>query len=203
MMERSLLYRLHGNGIKPGVKADETKWKEVHRSKYGRVRVYKILNVDEESKKWVPENRICDVEGGWFCRGQYPPGLSEILEKKKDFAQLEDFNRGEADEEYQKQYFEALNNPEKAKRKARRLEAERMAQMGEDGQNVDDAPKDETQQRKAVDEIYNTWEDTEATTLMWNLISSNQVEELRTWLEEEPSVAFVRSRDGRGPMWYV
>mmetsp|Transcript_108218 Transcript_108218/g.161910 ORF Transcript_108218/g.161910 Transcript_108218/m.161910 type:complete len:958 (-) Transcript_108218:55-2928(-) len=195
MMERSLLYRLHGHQVKPGVEADPAKWKEVHRSKYGRVRIYKILDVDQESKAWVPKNRVCDVEGGWFCRGQYPPGLGDILASKTDFAQLEDFNRGKADEEYQKQYFEALNNPEKAKRIARQLELEKR-------KTDESAPKDETQ-RKAVDEIYNTWEDTEDTTLMWNLISNNQAEELRVWMEEEPTVAFIRSRDGRGPMWWA
>jgi dolichyl-diphosphooligosaccharide--protein glycosyltransferase len=193
MMERSLLYRLHGSEIKPGVEADPSKWKEVYRSKYGRVRIYKILDVDQQSKEWVPENRVCDVPGGWFCRGQYPPGLSDILSSSTDFAQLEDFNRGDADAEYQKQYFEALNNPEKAKRAARQME--QGAKQSEVA-----APKDETQ-RKAVDEIYNTWEDTEDTTLMWSLISNNQVEELRVWMEEEPTVAFIRSRDGRGPMW--
>ena len=122
MMERSLLYRLHGHQIKKGVEADPTKWTEVYRSKYGRVRIYKILDVAEESREWVKNNVHCDVEGSWFCPGSYPPGLSSILSRKKDFAQLEDFNRGTSDEEYQKQYFEALNNPKEATRRARRQE---------------------------------------------------------------------------------
>lgn len=42
MMERSLLYRLHGSQIKPNVVADPAKWQEVYRSKYGRVRIYKV-----------------------------------------------------------------------------------------------------------------------------------------------------------------
>jgi len=57
------------------------------------------------------------------------------------------------------------------------------------------------EQRKKVDEIYNTWADTEETTLMWRLITGNQVEELRSILQDEPTLAFVRSKDGRGPMW--
>jgi hypothetical protein len=36
---------------------------------------------------------------------------------------------------------------------------------------------------------------------MWRLITTNQVDELRTLLAEEPTLAFVRSKDGRGPMW--
>ena len=65
MMERSLLYRLHGHQIKKDVVADPEKWEEVYRSKYGRVRIYKILGVSEESKQWVadPAHRVCDVPG--------------------------------------------------------------------------------------------------------------------------------------------
>ena len=205
MMERSLLYRLHGHEIKDGVVADPDKWKEVYRSKYGRVRIYKILGVDEESKTWVEDstNLICDVPGSWFCPGQYPPGLSDILARKTDFPQVEDFNRDGADEEYRKQYFENLNNPKKATAKARKREREmKLNEMGNED-NSEAPPRDQTHAKKGVDEIYNTWEDTEDTTLMWTLISSNQVDDLRMWLEEDPTIAFIRSRDGRGPMWWA
>jgi dolichyl-diphosphooligosaccharide--protein glycosyltransferase len=205
MMERSLLYRLHGHQIKKGVEADPTKFNEVYRSKYGRVRIFKILGVSEESKQWVAatEHRQCDVPGSWFCPGQYPPGLNAALAGKMDFAQLEDFNRGMGDAEYQKQYFEALNNPEKAARKARDLEIE--ANANKEPMAIGNVEKEKVveEQRKEVDEIYNTWEDTEDTTQMWTLISSNQVEELRMWMEENPTVGFIRSADGRGPMWWA
>jgi dolichyl-diphosphooligosaccharide--protein glycosyltransferase len=125
--------------------------------------------------------------------------LSDILSRKKDFAQLEDFNRGEADEEYQKQYFEMLNNPRKAAEIARQLEREQRAKAAES--SSEPPPRDET--KKTVDEIYNSWDDTEDTTLMWSLITNNQVDELKMWLEEDPTVAFIRSRDGRGPMWWA
>eukprot|EP00804_Cyclotella_cryptica_P029379 CCRYP_013323-RC/>CCRYP_013323-RC protein AED:0.03 eAED:0.03 QI:284/1/1/1/1/1/4/922/822 len=93
MMERSFLYKLHSHKLRPGVVADPTKFEEVFRSKFGKVRIFKILGVSQKSKKWVEQNRECDA-GGWFCPGKYPPGLKDILGKKKDFAQLEDFNRG-------------------------------------------------------------------------------------------------------------
>jgi len=205
MMERSLLYRLHGHEIKNEVVADPNKWKEVFRSKYGRVRIYKILGVDEESKVWVKDsaNRVCDVPGSWFCPGQYPPGLSDILSRKTDFAQLEDFNRDGADEEYQKQYFENLNNPQKAAANARQRERDmKVKDIGND-EGSEAPPRDQTYGKKGVDEIYNTREDTEDTTLMWTLISNNQVDDLRMWLEEDPTIAFIRSRDGRGPMWWA
>ena len=73
-----------------------------------KVRIFKIMSVSKESKEWVEKNRKCDAPGSWYCPGQYPPALEKILKEKKDFAQLEDFNRGEADSEYQKQYFENL-----------------------------------------------------------------------------------------------
>ena len=53
------------------------------------------------------KNRLCDG-GGWFCPGQYPPALQKILVQKKDFKQLEDFNKGGDDSAYQKEYFDRL-----------------------------------------------------------------------------------------------
>ena len=86
------------------------RFKEVYRTKYGKVRIYKILGVSKESKEWVAQraNKVCDTEDSWFCRGQYPPALEPVLNSKTDFAQLEDFNSKKSDDEYQKQYFENL-----------------------------------------------------------------------------------------------
>jgi dolichyl-diphosphooligosaccharide--protein glycosyltransferase len=194
MMERSFLYKLHSNGVRPGVRADPAKFSEVYRTKYGKVRIYKILGVSRKSKAWIEENRECDA-GGWFCPGRYPPGLKDILGKKKDFAQLEDFNRGHSDEEYQKEYFENLNNPELARQKA-------ALQQQKDG------IKDEVKPAKTVTDeqkvqIYSTWEDTDDTTLMWKIVTSNAVEDLKRWLQQDPGAAWIRSADGRGPMWWA
>jgi dolichyl-diphosphooligosaccharide---protein glycosyltransferase len=199
MMERSLLYRLHGSQIKKGVEANPEMWKEVYRSKYGRVRIYKILNVSYESKEWVKQNVHCDVPGSWFCPGSYPPALADILASKTDFAQLEDFNRGSVDQEYQKAYHEALKNPSEALKKARQQEREERMKTQESGERKPES----SMGKKTVDEIYNTWDDTEDTTMMWTLISNNQVEELSRWMEDDPTIAFIRSRDGRGPMWWA
>jgi dolichyl-diphosphooligosaccharide--protein glycosyltransferase len=192
MMARSLVYRLHSHNLRPGVEAPEDKFTEVFRSKHGLVRIYKILGVSEESKQWAsdPANKKCDVPGSWYCPGSYPPAMSKILESKTDFKQLEDFNRGAADAEYQKQYFADLKDPSSASKK--HLANERR------GQNT--AKKADA---KLVDEVYNTWADTEDTTLMWKLISTNAVDELKSWLAEQPEKAFIRSRDGRGPMWWA
>ena len=38
---------------------------------------------------------------------------------------------------------------------------------------------------------------------MWNLINTNNIVELQRWLEAEPQMAFIRSQDGRGPMFWA
>jgi dolichyl-diphosphooligosaccharide--protein glycosyltransferase len=94
------------------VEADQNHFKLVYQSKYGKVCIFKILSVSKESKEWVadPANGIYDVEGRWFCRGQYPPVLQKVLAEKKDFKQLEDFNAKHAkdDSEYQWKYHKNL-----------------------------------------------------------------------------------------------
>jgi dolichyl-diphosphooligosaccharide--protein glycosyltransferase len=86
-MSKSLLYKLHSHQVVPGLEADRNRFKLVYQRKYRKVRIFKILSVSKESKEWVadPANGIYDVEGGWFCRGQYPPALQKILAEKKGF----------------------------------------------------------------------------------------------------------------------
>merc|ERR1712038_1898282 len=118
-MSASLVHHLVSHGMRD-VKVDSDKFREVFRSQYGKVRVYKIMGKDEESKAWAadPKNRICDVPGSWFCRGQYPPALQEVLDKGKAFVQLEDFNKREEDSEYQKLYMENLEKQRQKKQSA-------------------------------------------------------------------------------------
>ena len=154
MMRRSLLYNLHGHKIKPDVVVPEDRFVEVYRSTYGKVRIYKISGVSEESKKWVEENYECDAPGSWFCPGKYPPGLETILHKRQDFRQLEDFNRGDHDEEYQKRYFDDLHNPDKARKKALEMEYQQRAKQALGGDNSENT-------RSKKEFLYNTWEDTD------------------------------------------
>jgi dolichyl-diphosphooligosaccharide--protein glycosyltransferase len=111
---------------------------QVYQSKYGKVRIYKVMGVSQESKAWAadPANRICDGDairisscthahtltltlthtapGSWYCVGQYPPAIDKIFEKKgvvkRDFAQLEDFNtkKDERSRRYQEEYHAAM-----------------------------------------------------------------------------------------------
>jgi dolichyl-diphosphooligosaccharide--protein glycosyltransferase len=162
MMERSLVYRLHSHNIKPGVEAPKDKFKEIHRSKYGKVRIFKILGVSEESKQWVadPTNRVCDVPGSWFCPGQYPPGLNKILSSKKEaFRQLEDFNR-EIDDDYQKQDMEDILDLDEKKAET----SDEELKMQDDDltarfpESVQATFKEQDQKQEIkVGEINNTW----------------------------------------------
>ena len=196
MMRRSLLFILHSSGIRKDVEAPSDKFVEVYRSQYGKVRIWKILGISEESREWVADtsNRNCDVPGSWFCPGRYPPGLSSILSWKKDFQQLEDFNRGSGDEEYTKQYFSDLQDPEKARRKI-------MEKAQNEGQGKPSVSKEEQKRREEM--LYSKYEDTEQSTMMWEFIHSGNIKAIKSLLKEEPWWAFLRSADGRGPMWWA
>ncbi|KAL7566259.1 hypothetical protein ACA910_011319 [Epithemia clementina (nom. ined.)] len=200
MMRRSLLYTLHSSGIRPDVVAPSDKFVEKYRSQYGKVRIWKILGVSEESKAWVadPANRKCDAPGSWFCPGQYPPGLSSILSRKKDFKQLEDFNRGGGgggDAEYTKQYFNDLRDPETARRKI----MEKAQQEGAQGKSS----LSNDQHTRRAEMLYKSYEDTEQSTMMWEFIHNGNINAIQSLLKEEPWWAFLRSADGRGPMWWA
>ena len=206
MMANSLLFKLHSNGLVPGVEVDKNRFKEVYKSKHNKVRIYKVLSVDKKSREWVPNNRICDAPGSWYCRGQYPPGLQKVLKEKKDFAQLEDFNRGDKDDEYQKKYFENLNDPQKARRRAqRREEKEREAASGESGQPMmEDMPYEGVPATKeAIRDANQRWDDNVVTSELFQLIQRNEVDNLAQVLEAQPLYAHMRSKDGRGPMWWA
>jgi dolichyl-diphosphooligosaccharide--protein glycosyltransferase len=228
-MEASLLYRLHSNGIVPGVEVDKNRFKEVYKSKYGKVRIYKIMSVSLESKEWVKNNLVCDAPGSWFCKGQYPPGLqkvsidsinylfitspnhvsihtdnhthyasTKVLAEKKDFRQLEDFNsKTEADDTYQRQYFEHLSDPEKAKRRAE-VRARKQRQAAEAGEQQPAALTNDQ-----IKDINKKWQDSEVTSRLFNIIQMGDYDSFEFVLENNPSYAHVRSKDGRGPMWWA
>ncbi|KAJ1478227.1 Oligosaccharyl transferase STT3 subunit-domain-containing protein, partial [Baffinella frigidus] len=96
MMEKSLLYTPHHNPFFPPKqeKLNPCSFPQVYTSKYNKVRIYKVRGVSKKSRKWVanPKNRICDAPGSWYCSGQYPPALKELIASRTNFAQLEDFN---------------------------------------------------------------------------------------------------------------
>ena len=74
-MAASMLYKMHSADLKPGVTIDKRLFQEAFKSKYGLVRIWKVMNVSQESRAWLadPANRACDRPGSWYCPGQYPP----------------------------------------------------------------------------------------------------------------------------------
>ena len=43
----------------------------------------------------------------WYCPGQYPPAIKALINRRRNFAQLGDFNskKDAKDDEYQRQYM--------------------------------------------------------------------------------------------------
>lgn len=201
-MAASLLYKLHSNGLQPGAEVDKNRFKDVYQSKHGKVRIYKILSVSKESKDWVFKNRECDTPGGWYCPGKYPPAVQKIVDEGRNFAQLEDFNRAESDEDYQKKYFENLNNPEKADRKA----AAKANARGKQTQlkEIEELMKSPEVQGQ-IEEINSKdhWMDTEITSRLWEVVNQNDAAGLKEIMEMDPMALHVRSKDGRGPMYWA
>eukprot|EP00929_Paragymnodinium_shiwhaense_P063640 TRINITY_DN3179_c0_g4_i1.p1 TRINITY_DN3179_c0_g4~~TRINITY_DN3179_c0_g4_i1.p1 ORF type:complete len:839 (-),score=173.92 TRINITY_DN3179_c0_g4_i1:173-2689(-) len=95
MMANSFLYKAVNHNMQQGVRLNGKYFKEVHTTKHGLMRIFKVMNVSEESKEWIadPKNRVCDAPGSWYCVGQYPPALAPLISKRRNFAQLEDFNK--------------------------------------------------------------------------------------------------------------
>merc|ERR1712039_1142586 len=96
MMAKSLLFKAVMHNMQEGVKLDRRYFQEVHTTKHGKMRVYKVMNISQESKDWIadPKNGVCDAPGSWYCVGQYPPALDKLIAKRRSFAQVEDFNKG-------------------------------------------------------------------------------------------------------------
>ncbi|KPA86001.1 putative mitochondrial oligosaccharyl transferase subunit [Leptomonas pyrrhocoris] len=110
-MRASLLYNLHENKVAPGVEVDPALFQEVYTSKYGLVRIYKVMNVSRESKRWVadPANRVCNPPGSWICPGQYPPAkeIQAMLAHRVEFEQEGTFNPKRNDSYYKAYMNEA------------------------------------------------------------------------------------------------
>mmetsp|Transcript_116294 Transcript_116294/g.217716 ORF Transcript_116294/g.217716 Transcript_116294/m.217716 type:complete len:223 (+) Transcript_116294:2-670(+) len=112
MMTESTLFKLHSHNQRENVTANPDMYEEAYTSTHNLVRIFRVLNVSQESKEWAadPRNRQCDAPGSWYCQGQYPPAIKWLIETRKNFKQLEDFNAGtDAEAEaYQKAYHARL-----------------------------------------------------------------------------------------------
>ena len=151
----------------------------------------------------ISATKKCDG-GGWYCVGQYPPALAGLLAQKRDFQQLEDFNKkkDEHHEEYQKKYHAAMSGakiPESSYKNKQNKEDSKASTS--DSEQDKKAKTVKAAQDAAKDPA--NWADTADTTRMWNSISSGDVESLEMWLSVDPAAAFIRASDGRGPLWWA
>jgi dolichyl-diphosphooligosaccharide--protein glycosyltransferase len=63
MMENYLLYKMCLNG-QPGVKPlNSSLFRQVFMSKYGNVKIFKIMKASKRSKEWIAnrDNRVCEA----------------------------------------------------------------------------------------------------------------------------------------------
>ena len=134
MMRKSLLYKLTQFGYRDDIKLDPNRFMHVKTTKYGKVRIFKVMHVSKKSKKWIadPKNRVCDAPGSWYCTGQYPPALSKLIARRKDFSQLEDFNKkkDKQSEKYNEEYM-------------KRMEGKSTGNRVKSGYGIDDEEDDE------------------------------------------------------------
>mmetsp|Transcript_12591 Transcript_12591/g.29622 ORF Transcript_12591/g.29622 Transcript_12591/m.29622 type:complete len:206 (-) Transcript_12591:239-856(-) len=52
-------------------------------------------------------------------------------------------------------------------------------------------------------ETYEKWENSEMTTAMWSIIDRGDTEALKTALEQDPNLVYIRSEDGRGSLFWA
>jgi len=227
MMAESLLYKLHAHNQRPGVRADPALFREVYTSRFNKVRIYKVMRVSKKSKKWVadPANRVCDAPGSWYCVGQYPPALAPLIERRINFAQLEDFNkkRDEGSNRYVDSYMKRMEG--KSSSDADFFDAPRdyfeipddYEEEDEDEDDEDDeafedydheadaaaAERQSERAQKARQAEWAQWTNNEDTTHMWSIVSSGSLDDLAAWIKYAPSVVHMRSKDGRGPLWWA
>lgn len=95
MVEKSLVWNLCKNMHNA---ASYNQYFELaYETQHSFMTIWKVKNVSESSKEWLadPANRDCDAPGSWYCTGNYPPvkPWQALLERRKSFAQLEDFNK--------------------------------------------------------------------------------------------------------------
>jgi len=96
------------------------------------------------------------------------------------------------------------SDPEKAQRRGH--VKERKALGGSEQQKKDErAPRAPVVPltKTEIRDINQQWEDTTVTSTLFDLIKRRDYESFAWHLEDQPSHAHVRSRDGRGPMWWA
>ncbi len=92
-----------------------------------------------------------------------------------------------------------FSDPEKSKRRALMKERKQTDDML---QNTIDAPA-EPLTKEQIKEINQRWEDNEIMSTLYEIIRTQQLDQLEALLQSQPVIAHMRSKDGRGPMWWA
>lgn len=135
------------------------------------------MHIDEESKKWVALNKLCDTPDGWICPGQYPHKLRPYL-SKEPIVHPDAFDNSVNDSKRDLYSHSSLDND-----------------VGNSIVNI--LSEDDIKSQKI------TWEDTEYTVRLWNIINSGTPKDLENALTEVPLMAHMRSSDGRSAMHWA
>lgn len=161
----------------------------MYTSKYGKVRIFKVLSVSKESRAWAadPANRECDAPGSWYCSGKYPPALKWLESKKKAFRQLEDFNRGGRDDAYYAEYMARMEGRGSAD-----------APPADAAKAAGGAPAKKAPAAKSGKSLRD-----EVLGKIQKMIVDNQLDALAHTLATQPDTVKLRSADGRGPLWWA
>ena len=73
--------------------------------------------------------------------------------------------------------------------------------------DADNAPAKEVPLRKLdkheIDMINEDWEDSDESSMMWEIISKGLFPEFMSLVQDAPEIIHIRSADGRGPMWWA
>jgi dolichyl-diphosphooligosaccharide--protein glycosyltransferase len=171
----------------------------VYTSKYGKVRIFKVLSVSKESRAWAadPANRECDAPGSWYCSGKYPPALKWLESKKKAFRQLEDFNRGGRDDAYYAEYMARMEGRGSGDAQPADSQAKPAAGGGGGGaptKRTAAAAKAAAGGKSLRDEVLGK---------IQKMIVDDQYDALAHTLATQPDTVKLRSADGRGPLWWA
>ena len=71
------------------------------------------------------------------------------------------------------------------------------------GEDVESRTNSQQEGKEATSKKDVPWEDTSATTLLFHLISTGNINGLKNLLKREPELAMSRSSDGRGPVFWA
>jgi len=127
LMAQSLLYKL----VSFQGSVSDQRFEEVYTSRYRKVRIYKVVNVSDKSKRWAadPANRLCDAPGSWYCPGQYPPALAKFTGIIKPAYTMPAFHQQQQAEREKQERVEAQRMADRAAAAAAAANAETEAEL--------------------------------------------------------------------------